>query len=165
MTGIVGMTQSLIVPARTSQDIDITRTLFRAYQMSIDTDLCFQHFEAELASLPGKYAPPLGEILLAWDLDRRPLGCVALRPLDRPGVCEMKRLYVTPEGRGRGLGRALLDAIIAKARKTGYREVWLDTLPDMAAAQELYRSAGFETGSSYYETPIDGTVFMRLDLA
>jgi ribosomal protein S18 acetylase RimI-like enzyme len=140
----------------------VTR-LFRAYAGSLQIDLGYQGFDEELASLPGKYAPPSGALLLARDEDGLAIGCVAMRPLDE-NICEMKRLYVAPEGRGAGLGRALAEAIIETARAAGYREMRLDTLASMAGAQALYRALGFVEIAPYYDTPIEGTVFMGLKL-
>jgi ribosomal protein S18 acetylase RimI-like enzyme len=154
----------LIAPVRTSDDLAAVAALFQAYEASLDVDLGYQDFAAELAALPAKYAPPAGALLLARDDAGRPLGCVALRPMEAPGRCEMKRLYVAPASRGSGLGRALMLAIIDTAKAIGYRELWLDTLPDMVAAQGLYRDAGFELVEPYYDTPVAGTVFLRLML-
>lgn len=153
-----------ISPARTADDLLVAAELFRAYAASLPIDLGYQSFEAELASLPGKYAPPAGEILLARN-DNQTLGCVALRPIEPEGCCEMKRLYVAPDGRGLGLGRALVRAIIDVATFQGYQEMRLDTLSSMHAALALYRSEGFAEIPAYYETPILDTVFMarRLD--
>lgn len=138
--------------------------LFRAYAASLPMGLEYQGFEEELASLPGKYAPPGGALLIARGASGAALGCIALRPLDEPGVCEMKRLYVAPEGRGLGLGRKLALAIIEAARAAGYREMRLDTLASMAEARGLYRSLGFVEIGPYYETPVENTVFMSLTL-
>jgi ribosomal protein S18 acetylase RimI-like enzyme len=148
-------------------------------------DLGYQGFDGELQSLPGKYAPPQGALLIARDAGAA-LGCVAMRPLPSPqsgegvarsatggapgiseerwSACEMKRLYVTPEGRGRGLGRALTLAIIDAARAAGYRELRLDTLAPMAHAQALYRSLGFTEIAPYNDNPPDITTFMSLRL-
>lgn len=150
-----------IAPVRTPRDLADIAALFRAYAASLDIDLAYQDFADELASLPGRYAPPRGALLIARDGGGAALGCVALRPMDDPARCEMKRLFVAPAGRGLGLGRALAVALIDAARHLGYREVWLDTLPGMAAAQGLYRAMGFAPADPYYETPVSGTVFMR----
>lgn len=158
-------TPSQIVPARTAADLAAAAALFRAYAASLPIDLAYQGFEAELASLPGKYAPPHGALLLARGVSGRPLGCVALRAIDPEGCCEMKRLYVAPEGRGLGLGRALMDAILLEASRIGYREIRLDTLPSMTGALSLYRRAGFESVEAYYHTPIAGTVFLAKRLS
>ena len=154
----------VISPVRAAEDLAATITLFRAYAASLDVDLAYQDFEGEMAAMPGKYAPPAGELLLARNPDGAPIGAVGLRPIDPSGCCEMKRLYVAPEGRGSGVGRALVDVLVEVARRGGYRELRLDTLPSMAGAQALYRKLGFEVIAPYYDTPIDGTVFMRRQL-
>lgn len=138
--------------------------LFEAYSASLGIDLGFQDFEAEVATLPGRYATPSGALLLARDGSREPAGCIALRPLASPGGCEVKRLYVTEAARGLGLGRSLIEAIIAEARRIGYREMRLDTLPHMHGAIALYRQAGFVAVSAYYDTPLAGTIFMGRSL-
>lgn len=153
----------MIAPACTPEDLAAATALFRAYAASLDVDLAYQDFAGELASLPGRYAPPTGTLLLARNAAGMPVGCVAMRALGT-GRCEMKRLYVAPEGRGAGLGRRLMDALIAEARRLGHREMLLDTLPSMATALALYRSAGFVAARPYYDTPVAGTVFLRLPL-
>jgi ribosomal protein S18 acetylase RimI-like enzyme len=149
-----------IVPARSSADLDAVKLLFTAYASALGIDLSYQGFEEELAGLPGKYAAPSGALLIARAMDGEPLGCVALRPLDDAGHCEMKRLYVSPRARGLGLGKALIDAVIAEAIRIGYREMRLDTLPTMGEAIALYRKASFQPIDPYYETPVAGTIFM-----
>jgi GNAT superfamily N-acetyltransferase len=146
-----------ISPARSPADVETARLLFNAYAASLDIDLCFQGFAEELAELPGRYATPAGELLLARGDRVEPLGCVALRPITA-GCCEMKRLFVSPEARG--LGRALVEAIVAEAERIGYREMRLDTLPSMAGAVALYRKSGFEPIEPYYYTPVAGTIFL-----
>jgi ribosomal protein S18 acetylase RimI-like enzyme len=155
----------VIAPVRTTDDLAATVGLFRAYAASLDVDLSYQDFAAELDAMPGKYAPPAGDLLLARDSDNIPVGCVGLRPIDPAGCCEMKRLYVSPAGRGVGLGRNLVDAVVTVAERIGYREMRLDTLPSMAGAQALYRRLGFEVMAPYYDTPVVGTLFMRRFLA
>jgi ribosomal protein S18 acetylase RimI-like enzyme len=154
-----------IVPASDAADLSAAASLFRAYAASLPIDLAYQDFEAELAALPGKYAPPSGALLLARWADGEAIGCVALRAIEPEGCCEMKRLYVSPEGRGLGLGRALVTAILAEAVQLGYREIRLDTLPTMTGALALYRKAGFEPAAPYYDTPIAGTVFLAKRLS
>jgi ribosomal protein S18 acetylase RimI-like enzyme len=154
----------LITSANLPTDLPAITQLFRAYAASLPIDLGYQGFDGELAALPGKYAPPTGALLIARDDNGAALGCVAMRPLDESGVCEMKRLYVAPQGRGRGLGRALAQAIIEAARAAGYREMRLDTLASMTEAQALYRALGFSEIGAYYDTPIENTVFMSLKL-
>lgn len=153
-----------LIPVRSAADLSATIELFRAYAAALDIELSYQDFEAELAAMPGKYAPPAGELLLARDIAGQPVGCVALRPLPEQGCCEMKRLYVSPGGRGLGLGRELVGAVIEAARRIGYREMRLDTLPTMASALGLYRSCGFVPIPPYYDTPIEGTVFLGRSL-
>ena len=154
----------MIAPARTAADFEAVAELFRAYASSLGIDLAYQDFEAELASLPGKYAPPVGELLLARDAEGEPVGCVALRPFRDDGCCEMKRLYVAPRGRGMGLGKALMNAIVEEATRIGYREMRLDTLSTMAEAISLYQKGGFVAIPAYYDTPIENTVFMSRSL-
>lgn len=156
---------SRLIAVRTEEDLAATVRLFEAYTRALGIDLAFQGLAEELASMPGKYAPPAGELLLARHDDGRPLGCVGLRPLGEPGICEMKRLYVDPAARGLKLGSALVNRIIEVAKERGYREMRLDTLAHMAPALGLYRAAGFETIPAYYETPLPDTVFLRLKLA
>jgi ribosomal protein S18 acetylase RimI-like enzyme len=151
-------------PVRSAADIEAVAGLFAAYAESLGIDLTFQGFEAELASLPGDYAPPEGELLLARLSGGKPAGCVGIRPLDGD-MCEMKRLYVPPAARGLGLGKALAVAIIAKAVELGYREIRLDTFPSMTAAIGLYKAAGFRIIPPYYDNPISGAIFMALRIS
>lgn len=153
-----------ISPVSTAEEIATASALFRAYAEALGIDLSFQDFEGELASLPGKYARPKGELLLAHGAGGEPLGCVAMRPMSEDGCCEMKRLYVAPAARGSGLGLALVEAIITAALRAGYREMRLDTLPTMATALSLYERQGFVRIAPYYDTPIAGTVFMAKQL-
>lgn len=152
-----------IAEAQFPQDLAEVRAIFREYAASLDIDLSFQGFEAELAALPGKYAAPRGRVLLAR-IDDAVVGCVALRPLDDKGACEMKRLYVRPTGRGQQLGRRLATRIVQFAKGAGYTRMRLDTLPAMHAAQELYASLGFTPIPAYVFNPVQGTQFLELDL-
>jgi ribosomal protein S18 acetylase RimI-like enzyme len=136
--------------------------LFLEYAESLGFDLCFQHFGEELAELPGEYAPPQGRLLLAL-CGKKKIGCAALRRFSE-GVCEMKRLYVRPKFRGLGIGRELTLKIIAAAKEIGYRRMRLDTIPSMIEATSLYRSIGFREIPSYRHNPIQGCIFMELDL-
>ena len=138
------------------------RELFVEYAQAIAVDLCFQDFERELTELPGRYAPPAGSLLLALD-GTNAAGCVALRNIG-DGICEMKRLYVRPAFRGKGLGRALASDIIAAAKQIGYERMRLDTLSSMKEAIALYQSLGFRHIAPYYDNPNRGAAFMELDL-
>ena len=147
-----------IAVAESDEDVSAVATLLREYASSIGVDLSYQGFDAELATLPGHYAAPGGVLLLARGSNGEPLGCVGLRGL-REDIAEMKRLYVSPAARGFGLGRALLDTVLAAAGDLGHVEVRLDTLPTMHAAIAMYRSAGFMSVAPYYETAPAGTLF------
>jgi ribosomal protein S18 acetylase RimI-like enzyme len=150
-----------IVPGHGVEHVPVVRTLFEEYAAALGVDLGFQDFERELAELPGDYAPPGGRLLLA--LDPLPVGCVALRPYE-PGTCEMKRLYVRPDYRGTGLGRRLVEAIVAAGRDAGYERMRLDTMPSMEAARALYRSLGFVEIEAYRFNPVHGTTYFELAL-
>lgn len=158
------MNDITITTAVTPADVAEVATLFRDYASGLPVDLAYQDFEAELAAMPGKYAPPKGVLLLARDSSGSPIGCVALRPMERQVACEMKRLYVARAGRGMGLGARLVEALVERARAAGYGEMWLDTLPTMSEAQALYRKLGFAVAAPYYTTPVVGTIFMRRKL-
>ena len=151
------------------EDLDTVRALFREYVSAPDWEASFarylaqQAFDAELANLPGAYAPPAGRLLLAR-VDGEPAGCVAFKPLEPPAVCEMKRLYVRPAFRGLGVGRQRVAAIVAQAAAAGYARMRLDTLPSMTAVQRLYRTLGFYEIPAYCENPVVGAVFMEREL-
>jgi putative acetyltransferase len=151
-----------IIPARTKEDIAAIDGLFREYAQSISVDLEYQGFSAELAALPGQYAPPSGDLLLARINDEI-AGCVALRALD-DATLEMKRLYVRTSARGAGLGKRLVQDAISIAREKGYKELRLDTLGTMMAAQQLYRSLGFVEIQPYGKAAVAGTRFYALQL-
>jgi len=156
-----------IEQASTNEQIALARGLFREYAEALSVDLCFQDFERELRELPGKYSPPAGCLLLAYNNDEgtseRVAGCGALRSLSAD-ICEMKRLYVRPEFRGSGIGRALTLTLIAAAQEIGYRALRLDTLPEMRSAQALYRQLGFRDISAYCQNPVEGVRYLELDL-
>lgn len=144
------------------RDVETVRALFRDYAASLDVDLRFQGFEGELASLPGKYAPPTGRLFLAWRGEQA-VGCVALRRIDAL-ACEMKRLFVRSTARGEKLGRRLAERICQEASAAGYSRIRLDTLPSMGPAQALYRSLGFSPIEPYGFNPVPGTKFLELRL-
>jgi GNAT superfamily N-acetyltransferase len=139
------------------------RALLREYEAWTGVDLCFQGFEAELAGLPGDYAPARDGALLVLDGEDSLAGCVGVRRLDAT-TCELKRLYLRPAARGGGRGRALLEAAVDRARTLGYRSMRLDTLPVMDAAQALYRAQGFVEIAPYRENPVPGARYFELDL-
>ncbi|MBM4162457.1 MAG: GNAT family N-acetyltransferase [Ignavibacteria bacterium] len=150
------------IDVKSSADVDLARDLFREYQSSLGIDLCFQEFDKELAELPGEYSPPDGRLILGyWASDLA--GCVALRKID-DATCEMKRLYVRPAFRGKKIGRTLAEIIIGEARRMGYARMRLDSLPSMKEAIALYRSLGFRAIGPYRYNPIEGSMFMELDL-
>ena len=153
-----------IIQAETPEQIAEARGLFREYEKWLGMSLCFQGFEAELATLPGKYAPPKGRLLLAFS-DHELAGCIALRPLKEEGVCEMKRLFVRDGSRGQKVGVSLIERVISDAREVGYSKMRLDTHPPkMGKAVDLYGSHGFVEIPPYYENPHDDVLFMELTL-
>jgi ribosomal protein S18 acetylase RimI-like enzyme len=153
----------VIRPARAAE-IPAVRTLFEEYGASLGFDLCFQNFPAEMAGLPGDYAPPRGALLLAVDGSAEAiLGCIALRPLESD-IAEMKRLYVRPAGRGLGIGRRMAEAIVIEARHLGYSRMRLDTLPSMGRAIALYEALGFRDIPPYRVNPIPGARYLELEL-
>jgi putative acetyltransferase len=149
-------------------ELEVVRSLFREYADSLGFSLSFQGFEEELAGLPGPYAPPPGRLMLAFTeagegAAGEPAGCAALRPLE-PGVCELKRMYIPPAFRGRGLGRLLAERLLAEARRAGYESIRLDTIDTMKEALGLYRSLGFREISPYRYNPIPGAIYLEKDL-
>jgi putative acetyltransferase len=152
-----------LVHVQSPYEVEQTRELFREYERSLDTDLCFQDFEREVAELPGEYSPPAGRLLLCYDGEAL-AGCVALRRIDQT-TCEMKRLFIRPTFRGKHLGRDLVLAIISEARVIGYQRMKLDTLPTMKKAIDLYRALGFKAVAAYRHNPVPGALFMELELS
>ena len=143
-------------------EIPLVRELFEEYEEFLGFDLCFQNFQAELDSLPGAYGPPTGALFLAREGELT-LGCVGLRALE-PDICEMKRLYLRPEARGKGLGLALCQAVIERARTLGYNQMKLDTVSKLEKAIELYRSLGFVECTAYCHNPQPDVQYFELQL-
>ena len=145
-----------------SEHLDAVREIFVEYENWLGVSLCFQGFQEELASLPGKYASPKGRLLLAVD-DENVAGCVAFRPIDKE-ICEMKRLFVREKFQGRGLGHELLERLITDARAAGYKKMRLDSwIPRMGKAIEMYRRHGFYEIEPYNENPYD-VIYMEREL-
>jgi ribosomal protein S18 acetylase RimI-like enzyme len=153
----------VIRDARVPDEVDAVRALFEEYAASLDVDLCFQDFAREVAELPGAYAATRGCLLLAED-EALIVGCVALRPLaNAPStIGEIKRLYLRPQARGRGIGRLLAEAVVERGRHAGYRALKLDTLASMTAARALYATLGFRECAPYYSNPYPGVTYMEL---
>jgi putative acetyltransferase len=152
-----------LLQATLPEHVEQIRSLFLEYAKSLGFSLCFQSFDVELKNLPGDYGPPSGRLLLARSGDSA-AGCIALHKLET-GVCEMKRLYVRPDYRGRGLGRMLVERLIAEARIIGYERMRLDTIAsEMRDAIALYRTMGFEEIAPYSAVPIEQALWMELVL-
>jgi ribosomal protein S18 acetylase RimI-like enzyme len=149
-----------------STELILVRALFAEYACSLNIDLCFQNFEAELQALPGDYAPPRGALMLAR-AGSELVGCCALRPLDTvdyPNACEMKRLYVRPALRRDGVGRRLAEAVMEAAQQAGYAFILLDTLSEMETARAMYQDLGFTEIPPYYYNPIEGAHYLMARL-
>ncbi len=143
-------------------NLDAIRDLFREYANGLGVDLCFQDFEQELSTLPGKYARPKGRLYLAYD-EGEAIACIALRPIDER-IGEVKRLYVKPTHRRQGLSKILVERIIRDASSLGYKRLVLDTLNTMTPAMNLYRSLGFVETEAYYPNPLEGATYFALDI-
>ncbi len=150
-----------IVPAASQIQIDEIRKLFQEYAAALPFDLKFQKFDEEVKKLPGEYGPPTGSLLLAVDDKEIAYGCASLRKVDTK-TGEMKRLFVKPEARKKGIGRQLAQAILESARGRGYQRIVLDTTPHMKEAIDLYESLGFEKIAAYRKNPIKGALFFEL---
>jgi len=156
-----------LLVADSPEDLAAIRALFLDYRAYLGIDLQFQGFDQELHTLPGDYAEPAGALLLAR-VDGLPAGCCAFRPLassDHLNACEMKRLFVRPPFRGLGLGRLLVEQVMARAGLASYSTLLLDTLRDMEAARALYQELGFVEVAPYYHNPLPGAHYLMADLA
>jgi len=152
-----------LLKVESGPELDEIRTLVLEYKQSLNFNLCFQDFDTELRELPGEYAPPAGRLILC-KFEGKPAGCIALRQLE-PRICEMKRLFVRPQFRGRQLGRKLTDYLIAEARRAGYDAMRLDTIAgSMDHAIAMYRELGFREIPPYYANPTPGAIYMELAL-
>jgi putative acetyltransferase len=157
------MNEIAIIEAESPEHIEQARALFREYERWIELDLCFQGFEDEVRNLPGKYAPPEGRLLLAF-AGTKPAGCIALRKLSE-NICEMKRLFVREEFRRLGIGRLLIEKLLAEAAAIGYEKMRLDTFPPkMSKAVELYKTYGFYEIEPYYDNPFGETLYMEAEI-
>lgn len=156
------MVSAEIAEATSAEDFAAGKLLIEEYAAALGVDLCFQNFSEEIANLATLYGPPRGCLLIARN-NNELAGCVAIRSREA-AVCEMKRLYVRPPYRGAGLGRALAESVVGRARKLGYSRIVLDTLPSMAEAQPLYESLGFREVEGYYQNPLNGVRYMALEL-
>jgi ribosomal protein S18 acetylase RimI-like enzyme len=152
-----------IVPATTPEQLQHVRQLFEEYAASLSFNLCFQNFQQELNGLPGDYGPPSGALWLAISDEGEAAGCVALRQL-KPEIGEMKRLYIRPEHRGKGLGKRLTLVVLEEAARLGYGRIRLDTTPEMAMAIQLYESLGFTRIAPYRTNPVKGALFMEIEV-
>src|SRR3981081_1553164 len=151
-------------PDRSVEDLAVVRDLIHEYVLGLGIEIAIRGFEAEMPLFPGPSAPPAGELLLARSENGDALGCVCLRPLETPGACEVKRLYVRRAARGAGIGAALARSIVQHASALGYREAMLDTLPWMISAIAIYRSLGFEPISPYWDNLVPGVLYFRRKL-
>jgi len=152
-----------LVQVESMTQVDVARALFREYEASLQVDLCFQSFEAELSALPAPYLPPRGALLLAIQ-GGEVAGCGAFRPWSAE-CCELKRMFVRPAFRGKGIGRILATVLLSRAREAAYRSVRLDTLDFMREAVALYQSLGFRRIQRYYDNPHPGALFFELALS
>ena len=150
------------ITSKTEQDFADAKDLFLEYANSLNFELCFQNFENEISDLPAQYSEPTGCIILCYK-DDKPIGCVGLRKFAE-GICEMKRLYLKNEARGKGIGRVLAEKVIEKAKELGYKKMQLDTIETMKEAISLYKSMGFKEISPYRFNPVKGVIYMEIEL-
>ena len=144
-------------------ELNLVRTLFKEYAAALNVDLGFQNFDHELDDPLEKYGPPHGNLLIAFWNDE-PAGCIALQPIKQDGVCEMKRLYITPAFRKYGIGDELVKKLLSEAKNLGYQKMVLDTLDTLQPAIRLYKRNGFKNTSAYYFNPLPNVVYMEKEL-
>ncbi|MFA5404220.1 MAG: GNAT family N-acetyltransferase [Ignavibacteria bacterium] len=149
--------------SKSKQDFADAKDLFVEYANSLNFELCFQKFDEEISNLPEQYSEPTGCIILCYE-DKKPIGCVGLRKFGED-ICEMKRLYLRKEARGKGTGRMLAEKVIAKAKEFGYKKIQLDTIETMKEAIALYKSMRFKEISPYRFNPVKGVIYMELELS
>ena len=148
--------------SKSQKDFEKAKELFIEYKNSLNLDLCFQKFHEEISDLPSQYSEPSGCIILCYD-NNEPIGCIALRKFEG-NTCEMKRLYLRSEARGKGIGRVLANKIIEKAKQFGYKKIRLDTIVTMKEAIVLYKSMGFKVIAPYRFNPLEGVIYMELEI-
>lgn len=153
-----------IIPAKTTEDFEAAKNLFEEYARSLNFDLAFQNFDHEMSTINIQYARPRGVLLLIKSNDNKFVGCVGIRSLG-DNISELKRMYLIPQARGKGLGRLLLDKAIVQARELGYEYLRLDTVPSMKSAIHLYKKVGFQEIPSYRYNPDPGTLYLELRLS
>jgi GNAT superfamily N-acetyltransferase len=148
---------------RTDREFQTAAELFKEYVSQLGVDLSFQNFDQEVKDLSQEYSRPDGILFIAWQNEQTPLGCFGIRKLE-DSVCELKRMYVSAQARGLGIGRQLLRKAVAAGRELGYTTMRLDTLPKMAAAMNLYEKEEFYEIAPYRFNPIAGTKYLEVKL-
>lgn len=148
--------------ARTGSDFEHGKNLFKEYVTSLGVDLSFQDFENELKTIDRQYNKPAGGLVLVFH-KAQAIGCAGIRQLDKE-TAELKRMFVQETYRGCHIGVELLKRSLQLAKDLGYKKIKLDTLKDMAKAQELYRSFGFYEVPPYRFNPLEGTIYMEKEL-
>jgi ribosomal protein S18 acetylase RimI-like enzyme len=148
--------------AKSEEDFKTAKEIFLEYKNSLNLDLCFQKFHEEISDLPSQYSEPAGCIILCYD-NNEPIGCIALRKFEGD-TCEMKRLYLRPEARGKGSGRVMANKIVEKAKQFGYKKIRLDTIETMKEAIALYKTMGFKVIAPYRFNPLEGVIYMELEI-
>lgn len=148
---------------------DEIKSLFTEYtEYLVENDVEFkkyleiQKYDNEIENPEDKYGMPWGRLYIAF-YENQVAGCIALRKLNET-ECEMKRLYVKPEFRNKGIAKMLVEKVISDAKEIGYSSMLLDTLPFLQTAIKMYKKIGFYEISCYNDSPLDNTIYMKLDL-